>query len=148
MVLKAVFFPHKTDEFEDENALRNWLGHDLKKYRRGGYHLREPAGLGELEEGSLVFFHKNNFVVGSAVVEEGLRASSEEQKRRFGKEYQHFIKFVPESIWAWNTGQFLTDLEVYSVIGKHLSQGYTMVDDLDRLLRLFQLVARKGSRML
>ena len=46
MVLKAVFFPHKTEEFEDEYTLRDWLGYDLKKYRRGGYHLREPAGLG------------------------------------------------------------------------------------------------------
>ena len=96
----------------------------------------------------MVFFHKNNFVVGSAVVEEVLRESSEEQKERFGEEFLHFIKFVPESIWAWNSGQFLTNSEVYKVIGKHLGQGYTMVDKLDELLRLFQLVARKGSRML
>lgn len=59
MVLNAIVFLHKTDEFEGENALRNWLGYDLKKYRRGGYHLREPAGLVELEEGSLVFLHKS-----------------------------------------------------------------------------------------
>lgn len=148
MVLKAVFFPHNEKEFKDEYDLRDWLGHDLKNYRRGGYHLMEPSGLGKLEEGSLVFFHKNNYVVGSAVVEVGLRESSEEQKSRFGEKYKHFIKFVPESIWAWNSGQFLTDSEVYGMIGKHLSQGYTVIDDLEGLLKLFQLVAGKGTRIL
>jgi hypothetical protein len=55
---------------------------------------------------------------------------------------------MPESIWAWSSGQFLTDSEVYNAIGKHLSQGYTVIDDLEGLLKLFQLVARKGTRML
>lgn len=58
MVLKAVLFTHNEEEFEDEYDLRDWLGQDLERYRRGGYHLREPSGLGKLEEGSLVFFNK------------------------------------------------------------------------------------------
>ena len=148
MVLKAVFFPHTDEEFESPEELRDWLGHDLKKYRRGGYHMRNPAGLGQLENGSLVFFHKKNFVVGCAVVEEGIRESTAEQIDRFGEEFQHFIKFIPESIWAWNNGQFLTDEEVYGITGKHLGQGFTTIDDLETLLRLFQLVSEKGSKIL
>ncbi len=148
MVLKAVFFPHMGEEFDDEIELRDWLGYDLKKYRRGGYHMRDPSGLGQLEEGSLVFFHKNNLVVGCAIVEEGMRKSTSDQINWFGEEYKHFIKFIPESVWAWNSGQFLTDEEVHSAIGKHLSQGYTMVDNLEDLLHLFQLMARKGTKIL
>jgi hypothetical protein len=148
MVLKAVFFPHMGEEFENPIQLRDWLGYGLKKYRRGGYHMRDPSGLGQLEDGSLVFFHKNNLVVGCAVVEEGIRKSTKEQMGRFGEEYQHFIKFIPESIWAWNSGQFITDEEVYSVLGKHLGQGYTIIDSLEELLRLFQLMAKKGTKIL
>ena len=148
MVLKAVFFPHMEKEFSNPNKLRDWLGNELKIYRRGGYLMRGPQGLGELEAGSLVFFHKSNTVVGCAIVEEGIRNSAKLQKARFGEEYEHFIKFIPESIWAWNDGQFLTDEEVYSSIGKHLGQGYTMVDTLDDLLNLFQLMARKGTEIL
>ena len=110
--------------------------------------MRDPPRLGQLEDGSLVFFHKNNLVVGCAVVEEGIRESTKEQMDRFGKEFKHFIKFIPESIWAWNSGQFITDEEVYSVLGKHLGQGYTIIDSLEELLRLFQLMAKKGTKIL
>lgn len=145
MVLKAVFFPHA--EFDDACDLRNWLGSELKVSRRGVYHLHNPSGLGKLEEGSLVFFRKSGFVVGTAIVEEKMRKTTKDERssdrKMYGKVYENVIKFAPDSIWPWNDDQFLTYDEVSAIINK-LIKGriYSKVDTLDQLLRLFQAVTK------
>lgn len=77
---KAVFFPHDAENFEDEFDLRNWLDLTLRKHRDGWYHLKKGGGLGSLEKGSYVFFYRNNFVVGCAVVELDKREITEEEQ--------------------------------------------------------------------
>lgn len=150
MVLKAVFFPHSGSQFGDASELRDWLGYQLKVLRRGVYHMHNPSGLGDLEEGSIVFFHKDGFVVGSAIVEERLRKTTEVERRGYlrlyDEDFERVIKFVQESIWPWNDEQFLTNEEVKKLIGKEFQgQVHTVIDTLDQLLRLLQFAVAKPT---
>lgn len=142
---KVVFFPHSDKEFEDEYASRNWLDVELRVYRKGEYHMKKAQGLGELEEGSIVFFHRNNWVVGYAIVEKPPRKTTKQEKDRNGEEYENIVKFIPESISAWSDNQFLSRQEVNHIIGKQLLQGFPRVDNLSQLLELFKRVAERSQ---
>lgn len=141
---KVVFFPHSDKEFEDEYALRNWLDMELRVYRKGEYHMKKAQGLGELEEGSIVFFHRNNWVVGYAIVEKPPKRTTGKERERYGQEFENTVKFIPESISALSDNQFLSRQEVEKIVGKKLIRGFTTVDDLSQLLEIFKRVANRS----
>lgn len=143
--LKAVFFSHAKEEFKDEMELRDWLDLDLRIYRKGEYHLRKGQGLGKIEEGSFVFFHRNGWIVGYAIVERPVRKTTDYELERYGEVYEHVVKFIPESISAWGDNQFLSNKDVEKIIGKKLSRGYTIVDKLPQLLKIFKEFAKKSQ---
>ena len=140
MATKIVFFPHSDEEFKDQEKLRRWLKYDLKGFRNGFYTVINANGLGELEKGSLVFFNKGKYCVGFAVVEEGLRNITEEEKEKFGKDYKKCIKFLPESICVFNDDQLIKLEDITKIINKNFGQGYTTVDNLEDLLKIFKLI--------
>ncbi len=140
MVAKIVFFPHSNDEFKDQEELRRWLRYDLKGFRNGFYTMKDPTGLGELEKGSIVFFNKDNYCVGFAIVEEDLRIIKEEEKDKFGKEYKKCVKFIPESICVFNESQLIKLKYIEKIIGKGFGRGYTTMEPKD-LLNIFKLVS-------
>lgn len=140
---KAVFFPHDAENFVDEFYLRNWLDLTLRKHRDGWYHLKKGGGLGSLEKGSYVFFYRNNFVVGSAVVELDKREITEEEQDPYWEEFENVVKFIPDSIWAWKDHQFLSKVEVDAILAPKTLSHYVTVDDLKTLLSIFEAVAGK-----
>ena len=143
MAAKIVFFPHSNKEFKDQEDLRRWLKYDLKGFRNGFYTVINANGLGELEKGSLVFFNKDKFCVGFAVVEEGLREINEQEKDKFGENYKKCIKFLPESICVFNDDQLIKKEDITNIINKNFGQGYPTVDNLEDLLKIFKLIGTK-----
>lgn len=137
---KIVFFPHSNKEFRDEYHLRDWLNVDLRIHKHGLYFLREARGLGDLEEGSVVFFHRNNQVVGSAVVDKAKRPTTEKERERRGEEYKHIVGFSPSSIWAFGDYEFVRISEAEKVVKKKLKRGYPVIDDITKLVELYKLV--------
>jgi hypothetical protein len=142
MAAKIVFFPHSDDEFKDQQELRHWLKYDLKEFRNGFYSVRNANGLGELEKGSLVFFNKGKYCVGFAVVGEGLRNITEEEKDKFGEDYKKCIKFLPESICVFNDDQLIKLENITNIINKNFRRGYTTVDNPEDLLKIFKLIGQ------
>jgi hypothetical protein len=140
---KIVFFPHSKEEFGSEFELRNWLDLEVRIYQRGEYKLKEAKGLGELDEGSLVFFHRNNWVVGFAIVEKSMRETTDDEKEMYGDQYKYVVKFIPESITALNDKQFIPIENIEKVIGKTIRQGYPIVEDLNKLLSIFRMLAQR-----
>ncbi len=143
MAAKIVFFPHSDKEFKDQEDLRRWLKYDLKGFRNGFYSVINANGLGELERGSLVFFNKGKYCVGFAIVEEGLRNITEEEKDKFGKDYKKCIKFLPESICVFNDDQLIKLEDIKKLINKSFGQGYPTVENIEDLLRIFKLIGTK-----
>jgi len=141
-----VFFPHSQDEFGDEYDLRDWLAGSLRLEREGRYRLKQPSGLDVLEKGSIVFFVKNHLAVGCAIVEEGLKSITSKDRKRYGWTsqddlvYKEYIKFLPESIWAFPSDRFISTQRITKVLNKGFGQGFTMINDLDQLLQVFALV--------
>lgn len=145
---KAVFFTHSNEEFADKYELRDWLAGTLRTDRKGLYRLREASGLGPLGRGSIVFFVKDDAVVGCAVVQKGVRDITARDRRRFDwndKEdlkYKKVVKFFPDSIWPFSETQFLDRRGAARVSGKKdIRQGFPIIAD-DRILKL---LARIGS---
>lgn len=136
------FFPHSRDQFDDERDLRNWLDLGLRRYLQGKYRLKRASGLGPLEAGSIAFFHFKGWIVGCAVVEEAKRPTTNEEKRRFGDEWEYVVKFMPSSIWAWGNEQFVAVKKAEEIIGKGIGQGFTIVDKLSQLLKILQCSAQ------
>ena len=143
MIAKIVFFPHSDDQFEDQEDLRRWLKYDLKGFRNGFYSVINANGLGEIEKGSIVFFNKGKYCVGFAIVEEGLRNMTEQEREKFGKEYKKCIKFLPESICVFNDDQLIKLEDITNIINKNFGQGYTTVENIEDLLRIFKLIGTK-----
>jgi hypothetical protein len=143
MIAKVVFFPHSDDQFEDQEDLRRWLKYDLKGFRNGFYSVINANGLGELEKGSLVFFNKDKYCVGFAIVEESLREINEQEKDKFGEDYKKCIKFLPESICVFNDDQLIKQEDITNIINKNFGQGYPTVDNLEDLLKIFKLIGTK-----
>jgi hypothetical protein len=145
-MLKAVFFAHAED-FENEYELRRWLDIDLRKYREGRYYLRKGSGLGLLEAGSIVFFHKNRYVVGWAVVKEDRRELKPEEVKRLvdaeKKGFESVIQFDPTSIWVWSHDKMLPVEIAEKIIGKEIKRGYSVVDDLSGVLAILQAAMRQ-----
>ena len=142
---KVVFFPHSDNEFKDEYKLRDWLHNELRIYRKGYYHLRKGTGLGELDKGSIVFFHKNKWIVGCAVVEEDKRDTTPAEKERYRHEdengiieYEFVVKFNPSSIWVWTDDEFVSTDAAGEIIGKEIQQYFPAVTDLPCLLKIFE----------
>lgn len=107
-------FPHTTDEFEDEIALKDWLLHHLPYSRKGNpkgyYRLRTINGVGQVPPGSVVLFRFKNNIVGSAVVKRDVEPISETIG---GVTYKGSIIFDPDSINVYDCSvpiKFLADL--------------------------------------
>ena len=103
-------FPHTTDEFEDEIALKYWLNHTLPYDQEGCYHLRTTQGVGQLPPGSLVLFRFKKNIVGSALVKQGVQPLNETIG---GITYKGLITFDPDSIYVYDYSipiAFLEDL--------------------------------------
>ena len=143
MVANIVFFPHSDDTFKDQEELRHWLKYDLKGFRNGFYNIKNANGLGELEKGSIVFFNKGKYCVGFAIVEEGLRNMTEQEREKFGKEYKKCIKFLAESICVFNDDQLIKLEDIQKIINKKFRQGYPKVYSLEDLFAIFKLIGTK-----
>lgn len=143
---KVVFFPHSDDEFKNENELRCWLDNDLRIYREGYYHLKKGTGLGSLDKGSIVFFHKSKWIVGCAVVEENSRDTTPEEKGRYGDEYEIVVKFNPSSIWVWTDDEFVSTDDAGVIIDAKIKQFFPAITDLSALLRVFQKAMTRKLR--
>jgi hypothetical protein len=141
-VPKIVFFPHSKEEFENEFELRNWLDLELRVYQRGEYKLKKAKGLADLDEGSIVFFHRNNWVVGFAIVEQSKRKTTREEKEKYDTSFEYVVKFIPESIIALNDKQFIQISEIEKVVGKKIRRGYPIVEDPNNLLSIFKILAQ------
>ena len=102
---KVAFFPHG-EQFEDQWKLRDWLETSLRNGLSGKYTMDKATNISSLEAGAIVFFHKNNYIVGYAVVEEPKRAltKNEIDSDIFGG--QNVIKFIPETIVTLRDDQF------------------------------------------
>jgi hypothetical protein len=137
MNLKAVVFTHTEGEFGDRFELRDWLSYTLREARRGWYHLRDANGLGKIGAGTLVFFNRDDFVVGFAVAETDLVETTEDDVKKYGEKYKYKVKFVPESIWAFAEDHFIPRVEVEDILDKKIRQGYPEIDTLDQLLLIF-----------
>ena len=145
-----MFFPHGPKEeggFDDEYELRDWLAGSLRLGREGRYRLKEAAGLGVLESGSLVFFVKNNYVVGLAVVEEKIRDITPQDNQQNGWDndegFKKVIKFFPDSIWAFPDNRFIPTSRVTRVNdNKGFGQGFTKIDDLSKFLDVLSLLKK------
>ena len=142
MERKIVIFPHSDEEFPHEDDLRNWLVSDLK-LSEGKYRLKEAIGLGQLEKGCIVFFKKNNYIVGMAVVEEDLRPIKESENEE--NKYQNIIKFHPGSIWAFSNDEYIAVSKVEKITGKGSSRGYPQVDDASQLLSILAEINNKSD---
>jgi len=151
MTKKIVIFPHTI--FKNEEDLRNWLAGSLKLKHEGKYPLTSTKGLGQLEEGSIVFFHINSHIVGMAVVEEGLRPIKKEEIVNYDEfkkimelskmEFSNIIKFFPSSIWAFSNEEFIPREEVGKILNKDIHQNYTNIDTLNDLLKILALIKHK-----
>ena len=142
----VVFFPHEEEEFESKYVLRNWLAGGLR-LGDGVYHLREARGLGKLDKGSIVFFVREDAVVGCALVEKSLRALTTRERKElkrqgYTKKYKKIVKFFPDSIWAWSDTQFMDRKKAERIVGKGIgTRVYTKVGDMQALLKLFAQIS-------
>lgn len=141
-MLEARFFTHGED-FDDKYELRDWLAGTLRKERNGWYRLKKASGLGDLERGSMVFFVKDDAIVGCGVVQKGIRPITKRDRNKYGwndKEdmvFEKMIKFFPDSIWAFAERQFLDRRVAAKVAGKRgIGQGFPKIADKD-ILRIF-----------
>jgi len=145
MTKKIVIFPHSI--FKNEEDLRNWLDGPLKLKHEGKYPLTRTKSLGQLEEGSIVFFHINSHIVGLAVVEEGLRPIKKEEIVNYdefnNKKFSNIIKFFPGSIWAFSNEEFIPRGEVEKILNKDIRQYYTNIDTLGDLLKILALIKHR-----
>jgi len=145
MTKKIVIFPHII--FKNEEDLRNWLAGSLKLKHEGKYPLTNANSLGQLEEGSIVFFHIMYHIVGMAVVEEGLRPIKKEEIVNYDEfnnmEFSNIIKFFPGSIWTFSNEEFIPREEVEKILNKKIHQYYTNIDTLDDLLKILALIKHK-----
>ncbi len=133
--------------------MRDWLEEDLGRHRSGRYALGDAKDLNELEAGSIVFFHKGNWVVGYAVVELPLRAMTDIESRLsdefWRKNGKGVIKLIPESIVGLRDDQFLPLEEVANAVGLDLDtlrrRHVVLAKDSDviRGLKIFELIAQR-----
>ena len=90
-----------------------------------------------------MFFNKGKYCVGFAIVEEGLRNITEEERDKFGKNYKKCIKFLPESICVFNDDQLIKLEDITNIINKSFGRGYPTVENIEDLLRIFKLIDKK-----
>ena len=67
--IEIMCFPHSDDQFKTPSELMDFLDNDLRYSHKGYYRYRTSTAPGNLAPGSIVLFYKNDFIVGSAVVE-------------------------------------------------------------------------------
>jgi len=152
-MIKAVCFPHADDQFEDPEKLIEWLDTSLRTTHDGFYRYREAPGLGMLESGSIVFFYKKGFIVGSAVVEKSSRPLEQKEIETCGKmegtgdceNMVNIVKFFTNSIWVFGHYVVVNSEEFKKITNKDLINYVTL--EPEQVMELYAVVARKRAEI-
>jgi hypothetical protein len=154
LMAQCVCFPHSDDQFETPSELMIWLDYDLRNNHRGYYRYRKGVGLASLEPGSLVFFYKDNLIVGCAVVEKASRPLTKSEIERCDEIHgsdnncsgmENILKFFPNSIWVWDEHELVSADEFYKITQKNLK--YYVNINPEHVLEIYRLVAEKRQAM-
>lgn len=151
--IEIMCFPHSDDQFETPAELMDFLNNDLKYSHKGYYRYRTSPAPGNLAPGSIVLFYKNDFIVGSAVVEKSGRALTDSEMKDCEKIYseencggmKHIIKFIPESIWVFGEHELVSADKFKEITKKNLKMYVTI--QAEDLLKIYGEVAAKRTEI-
>lgn len=104
--IEIMCFSHTKDQFETATKLMDFLNTDLKHGQMGYYRYRVVSSPGNLAPGFIVLFYKDNFILGSSIVDKGARALTDSEIEECSKIYsendcgrmKNILKFIRESI--------------------------------------------------
>lgn len=145
---------HTDDQFETPNDLMEWLNSSLRNTHRGYYRFRKGPKLKALKPGSIVLFHKNGLILGSAVVEKASRPLTQSEIDECDEIYgtsngcskmKNIIKFFPNSIWVWDEHELVSADEFEEITGDELRH-YIYIKPA-HVLEIYRLVAEKRQKM-
>jgi len=139
--MEARLFSHgKAGGFNTIEDLRSRLDKGFRK--NGIYFLPKQF---DVPSNSLVFFEMKDTIIGCAVVHEGVREMTEEERREYGDKggwRKAIMRLDSETIWVWQPEQYIRLKEVqiprfYSGAPKTLTMRH--------LLNIFRLVAERSK---
>lgn len=135
--MEAKLLAHsETGGFANKEELRSWL--DTEKYGDGTYFLEKVY---DLPSGCLVLFERDGCIVGCAIIREGARAITDDERRKSGGTWKAIMRLDPRTIWAWRPEQ-----DVRLTEGGIRWRGPGPPYDLtsQNIIRIFRLVSERS----